>query len=131
MAIATFQLPTCLATDPVATMAYDTNVKFSGSGSIRHEFPPHCQVDETSNQCGGSSDDGQFHARIIYGRVYFRMSGTGPNPGPIGKFETSITAFTKLLKHRQLMVSMAGIGGCWGVAGVKISSSDLKNVPAA
>ena len=39
---------------PAGIMAYDTNVKFSGTGSIRLNFPPACQTLTTKDQCGGS-----------------------------------------------------------------------------
>ena len=83
---------------PGGTMAYDTNVKFSGNGSIRLNYTPNCQVDGTLNQCGGSVTRQFPRSDDVYKRVYFRMSGLGPNPGPNGQFETSTTAFTKMLK---------------------------------
>ena len=84
---------------PQGVMAYDTTVKFSGNGSIRLNFPPNCHAGPVGGlQCGGGLTREFPPSDDVYKRVYFRMSGTGPNPSPSGLFETSLQAFTKLLK---------------------------------
>ena len=64
---------------PSGIMAYDTSVKFSGNGSIRLNYPPACQTLTTQNQCGGSATRTFPLTDNVWKRVYFRMSGTGPN----------------------------------------------------
>ena len=84
---------------PAGTMTFDTSVKFSGAGSIRLNYPSNCQTATTANQCGGAAsapigtgtDD-------LWQRLYFRMSGIGPNPTASGNFVPSITAYTKMMK---------------------------------
>jgi hypothetical protein len=80
---------------PGGNMAYDTNVKFSGNGSIRLNYPTSCRAGATSGQqCGGSITRTFPLTDDEWKRVYFRMSGAGPNPGPNGLFEASTEAFT-------------------------------------
>ena len=84
---------------PGGAMAYDTSVKFSGNGSIRLNYAPNCDTFTTANQCGGSLTR-TFPQGIssVWKRVYFRMSGLGPNQGPGGQFQVSSTSVTKMLK---------------------------------
>ena len=82
----------------IGAMAYDTSVKFSGSGSIRLNYPPACQTLTTQNQCGGSASRAVPQTDNLYRRAYFRMSGTGPNRSASGLFETSVLTFTKILR---------------------------------
>lgn len=80
------------------TMTLDTGVKFSGTGSIRLNYPANCQATTTAGQCGGAASAPITPTANLWQRVYFRMSGTGPNPTASGLFEVSGTAFTKMLK---------------------------------
>lgn len=80
------------------TMTLDTSVKFSGTGSIRLNYPANCQATTTANQCGGAASAPITPTADLWQRVYFRMSGTGPNPTTSGLFEVSGTAFTKMMK---------------------------------
>lgn len=90
---------------PSGIMAYDTSVKFSGNGSIRLNYPPACQTLTTKNQCGGSATRMFPPTEDVWKRVYFRMSGTGPNPTNSGVFETAVAAFTKMLKGESTTVN--------------------------
>lgn len=79
--------------------SYDTSVKFSGTGSLRLNFPASCQPLEFGGAgCGGAALRTFPATAEIYRRFYFRMSGTGPNATPSGEFEASMTAFTKLVR---------------------------------
>ena len=100
---------------PSGTMTYDTNIKFSGNGSIRLNYPPACQTLTTQNQCGGSATRTFPLTNNVWKRVYFRMSGTGPNRTDSGVFETSIAAFTKLLKGQSLVVDNLTSRHWWGM----------------
>jgi len=100
---------------PSGTMTYDTSVKFSGNASIRLNFPPACQTLTTQNQCGGSATRTFPLTDNVWKRVYFRMSGTGPNPTNSGVFETSIAAFTKMLKGQSLVVDNLTSRHWWGM----------------
>lgn len=80
-------------------MAYDTNVKFSGSGSIRLNYPPQCEgATYGGSGCGGSAGRTFPLTDTLYRRAYFRMSGQGPVVTPTGQFQTSINTFTKMLR---------------------------------
>ena len=116
---------------PGGNMAYDTNVKLSGSGSIRLNYTPNCQVDGTSNQCGGSLTKTFPRTDNVWKRVYFRMSGSGPNPGPNGQFETSTTAFTKLLKGQSVTIGGLYARHWWmlGCCKSKNLIQTMENVP--
>ena len=83
---------------PTGVMAYDTDVKFSGNGSIRVNFPQNCDISGSlRGQCGGSLTR-QFPPNTSpWKRVYFRMSGSGPNPTANGLFKSGFTS-TKMLK---------------------------------
>ena len=108
-------------------MAYDTSVKFSGSGSFRLNYPSSCQTVTTANQCGGSSGRAIPHTDNLYRRAYFRMSGTGPNPTNSGVFETAL-AFTKMLHTES-----TGTSRDWwlmGCCGSKKFLAGLENVPS-
>ena len=100
---------------PAGTMAYDTSVKFSGSGSIRLNYPAICQTLTTQNQCGGSATRTFPLTDNVWKRAYFRMSGTGPNPTVSGLFEPSIAAFTKLLKGQSLVIDGLTSRHWWGM----------------
>ena len=110
----------------IGAMAYDTNVKFSGSGSVRLNFPSSCQTLTTENQCGGSASRAIPQTDDLYRRAYFRMSGAGPNPTNSGVFEVA-SAFTKMLR-----TTSNGISKLWwmmGCCGSKRFMVSLENVP--
>ena len=112
---------------PNGIMAYDTSVKFSGAGSIRLNYPPACQTLTTQNQCGGAATRSFPLTDNVYRRVYFRMSGLGPNTTASGLFETSVSAFTKMLR----LVS-DGLNRDWwamGCCGSKRFGFAAENVP--
>lgn len=117
---------------PSGTMAYDTNVKFSGNGSIRLNFPPACHAGPAKNQCGGSLTRSFPLTDEQWKRVYFRMSGTGPNPSPSGLFETSLQAFSKLLKGQSNTINGFTSRHWWtmGCCGSKTFMQSLEHVPS-
>ena len=117
---------------PNGIMAYDTSVKFSGNGSIRLNFSPACQTLTTQNQCGGSATRKFPLTDNVWKRAYFRMSGTGPNPTVSGKFETSIAAFTKLLKGQSLVIDGLTSRHWWGMGCCSSTTfiQSQENVPA-
>src|SRR5689334_4528672 len=55
-------------------MTFDTSVKFSGTGSIRLDYPSNCYPDNISNQCGGFSERNHTGNRHIYTRFYVMFS---------------------------------------------------------
>lgn len=109
-------------------MAYDTSVKFSGSGSIRLNYPPECEPLTVGNVgCGGSASRTVPLTDTLYRRAYFRMSGTGPNRSASGLFETSVLTFTKILR-----TTSNGINKLWwmiGCCGSKRFMITLENTP--
>ena len=117
---------------PQGTMAYDINVKFSGRGSIRLNYPAACKTTTTQNQCGGSATRKFPLTDTVWKRVYFRMSGTGPNPTSSGVFETAPTAFTKMLKGQSLVVNNITARYWWdmGCCGSKSFEQSQENVPS-
>ena len=85
--------------------AFDTNVKMSGVGSIRIDFPLACDIpygQGTSGQCGGSISRSFPDSPSVYKRVYFRMSGSTAQGAtiqtPSGLFQSSAASHTKMLK---------------------------------
>ena len=110
---------------PNGIMAYDTNVKFSGNGSIRLNYPPACQTLTTANQCGGSATRTFPLTEDVWKRVYFRMSGTGPNPTNSGVFETAVAAFTKMLKGQSTIVNGLVARNWWTMGCCKSKSFKL------
>lgn len=111
----------------IGAMAYDSNVKFSGKSSVRLNFPSFCQTMTTANQCGGSAGRTIPQTENLYRRAYFRMSGTGPNPTNSGVFETSTSAFTKML-----LAESTGTSRDWwlmGCCGRKTFLAGLEHVP--
>ena len=107
-------------------MAYDTSVKFSGTSSVRLNYPSSCQTSTTSNQCGGSAHRAIPPTDDLYRRAYFRMSGSGPNPTNSGVFEVA-NAFTKVLR-----TTSDGINRLWwmmGCCGSKNLMITLENTP--
>ena len=118
---------------PAGTMAYDTNVKFSGNGSIRLNFPPACTAGPVGGaQCGGSLTRTFPPTVEQWKRVYFRMGGTGPNPSASGLFETSLQAFTKLLKGQSDTINGFVSRHWWvmGCCGSKAFLQSQENVPS-
>ena len=98
---------------PTGAMAYDTTVKFSGSGSIRLNYTPSCEPRTFGGLgCGGALSRSIPLTDDVYRRVYFRMSGTGPTPSDSGSFETSIGNFTKMLR-----TVSTGLRRAWWVMG--------------
>ena len=98
------------------TFTYDTNMKFSGSGSIRLNYSPECEPFARGNVgCGGANVRSIPLTDDVYRRVYFRMSGTGPDPSGTGSFMTSVLTCTKLLRTVSTGISrqwwMIGCGG--------------------
>lgn len=80
---------------------HDTAVKFSGTASTRINYPPECFAGSSSgSQCGGAVRREYPATDNIWSRVYFRMSGSGPNPSASGLFETSLGAFTKMFRGK-------------------------------
>ena len=72
---------------PGGNMAYDTDVKFSGSGSIRVNYlrSTVTNSDRSQGQCGGSADSRNFLLTYhVWKRVYFRMSGIWTEPNRLG-----------------------------------------------
>ena len=113
---------------PNGVMAYDTSVKFSGNGSIRLNYPPACQTVTTQNQCGGSAERAIPLTENLYRRVYFRMSGRGPNASASGLFEISVSAHTKMLS-----TSSTGLNMDWwamGCCGSKTFNFAAENAPS-
>ena len=112
----------------IGAMAYDTSVKFSGSGSIRLQYPPECEPLAVGNVgCGGSADRTVPLTDTLYRRVYYRMSGQGPVVTPTGTFQTSVKTFTKMLR-----TTSNGITKLWwmmGCCGSKNLMITLENVP--
>ena len=80
--------------------AFDTAVKFSGTASIRVNFPSTCDITNSNlvGQCGGSVTRTFPPSTSVYKRVYFRMSGSGPDPTTSGFFHTAQLSSTKMLK---------------------------------
>ena len=117
---------------PGGNMAYDTSIKFSGNASIRLNYPVNClQGPTTGSQCGGAIGR-QFPPSLsVYKRVYFRMSGLGPTTTPDGKFQTSLTAFTKLLKGQSEVVGELNARHWWtiGCCGSKNFMITMEHVP--
>jgi len=73
-----------------AGFSYDTNIKVSGNGSVRLDYPPICEPATFGGTgCGGFTDRGFPATSTLYRRIYFRMS-----PG----FATSIDTFTKMFR---------------------------------
>lgn len=83
---------------PQGIMAYDTSVKFSGAGSLRLNYPSSCYTVTPSSACGGSVARMFPPVDDFYQRIYFRMSGAGPNPTSSGVFRVASTVFTKMMK---------------------------------
>lgn len=91
---------------PQGTMAYDTATKFSGSGSLRVNFPLACDVTSLTGQCGGSITRTFLPRAEVYKRVHFMMSGsitplTAPNANCITAnclFKTSGLSSTKMIQ---------------------------------
>lgn len=83
---------------PAGTVTFDTSVKFSGSGSIRLNYPANCLTDTTVGQCGGAASAPFTPTDDLWMRLYFRMSGLGPNTTSTGRFIPAITAYTKMMK---------------------------------
>lgn len=78
---------------------YDTGVKFSGTGSLRLNYPAQCQpLEFGGGGCGGAALRSITPTVEVYRRFYYRISGTGPNSTPSGLFEASMTAFTKIVR---------------------------------
>lgn len=111
-------------------MTYDTNVKFSGAGSTRLNYPPACQTLTTQNQCGGSASRGIPPTDNLYRRAYFRMSGTGPNPTNSGVFETSVSAVTKMMQTESTGTSKPRDWWSMGCCGSKKFLASLEYVPS-
>ena len=109
-------------------MAFDTSVKFSGSGSIRLDYPANCEPATFGGSgCGGASIRTVPLTDTLYRRVYFRMSGQGPVVTPTGQFQTSINTFTKMLR-----TTTNGITRQWWMMGCCTSKNvlvTLENVP--
>lgn len=83
----------------IGAMAYDTNVKMSGAGSLRLEYPTQCEPLALGNVgCGGGAGREIPPTDNLYRRIYFRMSGQGPIVTPSRLFETSVKTFTKMLR---------------------------------
>ncbi len=60
---------------PSGAMVFDTVVKFSGSASIRYNFPSVCYPDASAqNNCGGFADRQFTPTEQLYRRVYVRFS---------------------------------------------------------
>ena len=112
----------------VGAMAYDTAVKFSGSGSIRLEYRPECEPATFGGRgCGGSASRTVPLTDTLYRRAYFRMSGQGPIVTPTRLFQTSIGNFTKMLR-----TTSNGLTRLWWVMGCCASKRflvGLENVP--
>ena len=69
---------------------FDTSVKFSGTGSIRLDYPPVCEPRTAGGSgCGGYTDRVFTPTSTMYRRVYFRMSSG---------FATSMDTFTKMFR---------------------------------
>ena len=112
---------------PGGIMAYDTTVKMSGNGSIRLNYPIACQTLTTAGQCGGSLERTIPLTENLYRRAYFRMSGLGPNTTASGLFETSVSAFTKMMR-----TVSDGLNRDWwamGCCGRKTFNFAAENVP--
>ena len=84
--------------------AFDTAMKMSGTASIRVNFPLACDIPPSSTvgQCGGSVTRTFPDSASVYKRVYFRMSGSGPNATPTGLFQASRAAHTKMFKGQSI-----------------------------
>ncbi len=82
----------------------DTDIKHSGTASIRVNYPANCQNTISEGQCGGAISR-QFPAPTAnsYRRAWFRMSGDSdkgaPNGTPGGTFQTYRTAYTKMFEN--------------------------------
>ena len=119
---------------PGLNMAYDTNVKFSGNGSIRLNYPSNCFAGSGSGaQCGGSIGRSHTPSESVWTRVYFRMSGSGPNPSASGKFETSLGSFTKMFRGKTDSTSSSPSSYWWtmGCCGSKNFMVTMEGVPSA
>ena len=78
---------------------YDTSIKFSGTGSLRMNYPAACQpVEFGGSGCGGAALRSFTPTADVYRRFYYRISGTGANATPSGLFEASMSAFTKVVR---------------------------------
>ena len=117
---------------PQGVMAYDTTVKYSGTASVRMNYPVTCKAGPSGGQCGGSLTQAFPPTDEVWKRVYFRMSGTGPNPSASGLFETSVTAFTKMLKSQSAIVNGLYARYWWvmGCCGSKKFLVSMENVPS-
>lgn len=103
---------------PQGFWAIDTNVKFSGTGSLRLSFPASCQAGAGPNQCGGAISRLFTPTANMYRRWMFRMTGASQPclgcPGDVlaatsdGKFHTSVTAFTKIMKGQADTITING-----------------------
>ena len=87
--------------------AFDTNVKMSGTASIRVNFPLACDVTGSLvGQCGGSVGRSFPESASVYKRVYFRMSGSTAQGAtiqtPSGLFQSSAASYTKMLKGQSI-----------------------------
>lgn len=108
---------------------YDTSIKFSGSGSLRLNYPANCEpVTFGGGGCGGSAlRPLPTPIAHVFRRVYFRMSGSGPNVTPTGLFETSINTSTKMLRS-----ITQGLPRLWWIMypnGTKMLAASLENSP--
>ena len=88
---------------PAGAYAIDTNVKFSGTGSIRQNFPAICQSTSSSGtQCGGAITRTFTPTDDSWMRWYIRISGDtsqGATIGsPGGSFQAYSSAFTKFVQ---------------------------------
>ena len=88
---------------PQGAYAFDSNIKFSGTHSIRQNFPTDCMASAASgSQCGGAIGRNFTPSDEVYRRFYFRMSGDtnrGATIGsPGGSFQIYQSAFTKMIE---------------------------------
>ena len=123
------------------TYAFDTSVKFSGTASIRINFPLACDIpygQGTKGQCGGSLTRTFPDTASVYKRVYFRMSGSTAQGAtiqtPSGLFQSSATSHTKMLKGQSLVIGGASennIRHWWeiGCCGGKTFNLSAEHVP--
>jgi hypothetical protein len=120
---------------PGGNMAYDTNVKFSGNGSVRLNYPPNCMAGASSGQQCGGSITRSFPAPTedIYRRFYYRISGSGPNVTSNGLFQVSQLAFTKMVKGEGTPATNGLIPRLWwtmGCCGSKRFMITMERVPS-